>query len=71
MNNNDKLKLSPNLTSYIPVRRGDWIFKVSAYRNKQIMIIVQHVYDADKFETRFFTNEFEAVDYIDFLTLQG
>jgi hypothetical protein len=70
MDNNDKLKLSPNLTSYVPVRRGNWIFKVSAYRNKQIMIIVQHFYDADRFETRFFTDELDAVKYIDFLTLQ-
>lgn len=60
-----KAKLSPNLISFVTVRRGNWILKVSVYKNKQIMVIAIHCYDMEKLNVKFFTNQNTAADFIE------
>jgi hypothetical protein len=60
-----KAKLSPNLISFFLVRRGNWTIKVSVYKNKQILVFMQHVYDIDKIIMQCFQNQDEAADFIE------
>ena len=62
-----KAKISPNLISFVLVRRGNWVFKVSVFKNKVIMIVAQHCYEMELFEIRYFTDQNLAADYLELL----
>jgi len=62
-----KAKLSPNLISFFLVRRGNWTLKVSVYKNKQIMVFMQHVYDIDKIIMQIFQSQDEAANFIELM----
>jgi len=59
------------MISFITVRRGDWLLKISVYKNTQIMIVALHAYEPDNFIVKYFTDQHEAADYIEFLVEQG
>lgn len=65
-----KAKLFPNMISFVAVRRGEWILKVSVYKNKQIMIIAFNYYDMEKLKINFFTNQNDAADFIEQLVIE-
>lgn len=60
-----KAKLYPNLISFFLVRRGNWMLKVSVYKNCQILVIMQNVYDMDNVIMRCFYDQEEAADFIE------
>lgn len=60
-----KAKISPNLISFVLVRRGEWFLKVSVYKNKYIMVVAQHTFDSDKTIIRFFLDQNLAADFIE------
>jgi hypothetical protein len=62
-----KAKLSPNLISFFLVRRGNWTLKVSVYKNKQILVLMQHVYDIDKIIMQIFQSQDEAANFIELM----
>jgi len=64
-----KAKLSPNMISFVAVRRGEWILKISVYRNKQVMVVAQNCYD---FRTvvKYFTDQNYAADFIEQLVIE-
>ena len=64
-----KAKLSLNLISFITVRRGDWILKVSIYKNKQVLVVAQHYYDLDKTIIKTFLDQNNAANFIEELIL--
>jgi hypothetical protein len=65
-----KAKLSPNMISFVTVRRGDWILKISVYKNKQIMVVAQHCYDYERTIITFFTDQNMAADFIEQLVIE-
>jgi hypothetical protein len=65
-----KAKISPNLISFVTVRRGEWILKVSVYKNKQIMVIAHHCYDFGQMVIRYFTDQNAAADFIELLVIE-
>jgi hypothetical protein len=65
-----KAKLSPNMISFVTVRRGDWILKISVYRNKQVMVVAQHCYEYERTIVQFFTNQNIAADFIEQLVIE-
>jgi hypothetical protein len=65
-----KAKLSPNMISFVTVRRGDWILKISVYKNKQIMVVAQHCYDYERTLITFFTDQNIAADFIEQLVIE-
>jgi hypothetical protein len=65
-----KAKLSPNMISFVTVRRGDWILKISVYKNKQIMVVAQHCYDYERTLVTFFTDQNHAADFIEQLVIE-
>lgn len=62
-----KAKISPNLISFVPVRRGDWVIKVSVFKNKTVLVVARHFFDIDKVMVRMFAHHEEATVYLDYL----
>jgi hypothetical protein len=65
-----KAKLSLNLISFVTVRRGEWILKVSVYKNKQIMVIAQNCYEMENLIIRYFNDQNAAADFIELLVIE-
>jgi hypothetical protein len=60
----NKHKISPNLLSYHAVRRGEWILKVSVFKNKYVMVTAYNPYDMD-LRLNHFTNLEKAANFIE------
>ena len=60
-----KARLSPNLISFFLVRRGNWTLKVSVYKNSQILVIMQHLFDVDKIVMQMFHDQNDAANFIE------
>jgi len=58
------------MISFVTVKRGEWILKVSVFKNKQIMVIAQHCYELEKLLIRYFTNQHQAADFIEQLVIE-
>jgi len=43
-----KAKVTKDMISFIPVMRGEWIFKISVWKTKQVLIIAQNQFDISK-----------------------
>lgn len=60
-----KAKITTNMISFVTVRRGDWIMKISVYKTKQVMVVAQHYYEQEKVIVRYFTSQEVAADFIE------
>jgi hypothetical protein len=65
-----RAKLSPNMISFVTVRRGEWILKISVFKNRQIMVVAQHCYELERLIIKFFTDQNTAADYIEQLVIE-
>jgi hypothetical protein len=65
-----KARISENMISFVTVKRGDWIIKVSVFKNRQIMVIAQHCFDMEILIIRYFTNQNQAADFIEQLVIE-
>jgi len=65
-----RAKLSPNMISFVTVRRGEWILKISVFKNKQIMVVAQHCYELERLIIKFFTDQNYAADFIEQLVIE-
>jgi hypothetical protein len=65
-----KAKISPNMISFVTVRRGDWVLKVSVFKNKQIMVIAHHCFEVEKLIIKYFTDQHTAADFIEQLVIE-
>jgi hypothetical protein len=63
-------KVSPNLISFITIRRGNWVMKISVFKRNYVMIVAQHYFETDQFFVKQFTHHDEAVNFIDMLALK-
>jgi hypothetical protein len=64
-----KAKLSPNMISFVAVRRGEWILKISVFRNRQILLVAQNCYDF-KTVVKYFIDQNHAADFIEQLVIE-
>ena len=62
-----KPKISPNLISFVAVRRGNWILKVSVFKSKTILVIARHYFNADEYVIRYFDDQNDAADFLDYI----
>jgi hypothetical protein len=60
-----RARITKDMISFIPVRRGDWIFKISVWKNKQVMVIAQNIIDLYKIHAECFMNQDDAADFIE------
>jgi hypothetical protein len=65
-----KAKITPNMISFVTVRRGEWILKISVYKNKQVMVIAQHCYALEVVIMKCFTDQNLAADFIEQLVIE-
>lgn len=70
LNTGMKAKISPNMISFVTVRRGEWILKVSVYKNKQIMVIASNCYEMEVLIIRYFLDQNSAADFIEQLVIE-
>jgi hypothetical protein len=59
-----KFNISPNLFSYHAVRRGEWVLKVSVFKNKHIMVVAYNPYDME-LQIKHFNHPDEAANFIE------
>lgn len=62
-----KAKITPNLLSFITVRRGDWILKLSVFKTKHVLLIAQNYYATEQIMIKHFKHHEEAADFIETL----
>ena len=60
-----KAKVTKDMISFIPVRRGDWIFKISVWKTKQVMVIAQHEFDIHRIYVECFAHQDDAANFIE------
>lgn len=65
-----KAKLSPNLISFVTIRRGDWIMKISVYKVKDVLLVAQNYYATEQIIIKHFKNHDEAANFIDNLAIE-
>jgi hypothetical protein len=64
-----RLSVFPNMVTYVPIRRRDWVCKVSIFKDHSILIVCYNVYT---FSTvvRQFDDADLAASFLDFLIEQ-
>lgn len=62
-----RAKISPNLISFVTVRRGDWIMKISVYKQTEVLVVAQHYYELEKLIVKHFNNQDDAANFLDML----
>jgi hypothetical protein len=65
-----KSRIYKHLVSYQLVRRASWLLKVSVFNDKLVMVVAQHVYDADKVLIQQFVNFVDASEWVEWLIAQ-
>lgn len=65
-----KAKVSPNLISFITVRRGDWIMKISVFRTKHVLVVAQNYYATEQIHVKHFSNQEAAANFIETLAIE-
>lgn len=65
-----KAKLSPNLISFVAVRRGDWVMKISVFKNKDVLVVAQNYYATEQIIVKHFTDKDKAANFIDNLIIE-
>ena len=63
-----KAKVTKDMISFIPVMRGEWIFKISVWKTKQVLVVAQHNYDINQIYVEMFQSQDHAADFIERLT---
>jgi hypothetical protein len=65
-----RAKVSPNLISFVTVRRGDWVMKISVYKTKQVLLVAQNYYATEQIIIKHFNHHDEAAKFIDELAIE-
>lgn len=61
-----KVRVSKDLISFIPIRRGDWVMKISLYKDKYVLVYAFNI-ATGHMTLRQFADHNEAAAFIDFL----
>lgn len=62
-----RAKISPNLISFVTIRRGDWILKISVYKQRDVLVVAHHYFETEQVIVRHFGNQDEAANFLDML----
>jgi hypothetical protein len=64
-----KASVFPNMVTYVPIRRRDWVLKISIFKNNSILVIGYNVFTFSSI-VRQFDNADLAASFIDFMVEQ-
>jgi len=59
----------PNMVTYVPIRRRDWVLKISIFKDHSILIVGYNVYTFSTVVKQF-DNADLAASFVDFLVEQ-
>lgn len=62
-----KAKISPNLISFVTIRRGDWVMKISVFKNKHVLLVAQNYFANDQIIIKQFNHHDTAAQFIETL----
>ncbi len=65
-----RAKVSPNLISFVTVRRGDWIMKISVFKTKDVLLVAQNYYATEQIIIKHFRHHDDAAKFIDNLAIE-
>jgi hypothetical protein len=65
-----KSKMLKDIVTFQTVRRGNWLLKVSVYKDKFVLVVAQHYFYQEQVITRYFNNFIEATNFVEYLVLQ-
>jgi hypothetical protein len=60
-----RAKISPNLISFVTVRRGDWVMKISVFKTKEVLVVAQHYYELERVIVKHFADQDVAANFLD------
>lgn len=63
-----KAKVTKNMISFVPVMRGDWTFKISVWKTKQVLVIAQNNFDLNMIYVEVFHSQEHAAEFIERLS---
>ena len=63
-----RAKITKEMISFVPVRRGEWTFKISIWKNKQVMVVAQNNFDTNNIYVQCFYSQDAAADFIERLS---
>jgi hypothetical protein len=66
---NKKASIFPNMVTYVPIRRKDWVLKISIYKHKSIMVVGYNIFTFCSV-VRQFSDPDMAASFIDFMVEQ-
>ena len=53
--------------TFVTVRRGNWMIKVSVFKAKYVLVVAQHYIDLDNVIVRHFDHHEKAADFLELL----
>ena len=66
---NKKASVYPNMVTYVPIRRKDWVLKISIFKNNSILVVGYNVYTFSIIVRQFDEPDL-AASFIDFMVEQ-
>lgn len=63
-----KAKVTKHMISFVPVMRGEWTFKISVWKTKQVLVVAQNNFDLNKIYVEVFQCQEQAADFIERLS---
>lgn len=63
-----KAKVTKDMISFVPVMRGEWTFKISVWKTKQVLVVAQNNFDLNKVYVEVFQCQEQAADFIERLS---
>lgn len=64
-----KVSVFPNMVTYVPIRRRDWVLKISIFKDKSILLVGYNVYTLATCVKQFNDADL-AASFVDFLVEQ-
>jgi hypothetical protein len=64
-----KASVFPNMVTYVPIRRRDWILKISIFKDNSILVVGYHAYTFSCVVKQFDDADL-AASFLDFLIEQ-
>lgn len=60
-----RAKVTKDMVSFVLVRRGEWLFKISVWKTKTVLVVAQHEFDLHKIYVEYFHDQNDAADFIE------
>ena len=63
-----KHKVTKDMITFAPIKRGEWTFKISVWKTKQVLVIAQNNFDLGNIAVEMFSSQEHAALFIERLS---